>query len=133
MLTSEAHWLQPRGEVPQEGSLVSKFQPTDCLPILPDFENNFHHIIDVTLRVHAARDGQPYKIHLCRSAKHQPPDFHRTNSAFQIQLGSQSHRGKLFRRNVRQKSPRIKINRMPARWLDDRYSVLGYVIAEIRR
>src|SRR5262252_495439 len=68
--------LQPRGEVPQEWRFVAKPKAMNAIAILPDLQNHFDDIIDVTLRVSAAGCGEADEVHFlpprrtsaCRSA-----------------------------------------------------------------
>ena len=108
--------------MPQERRFVSQTHPLNLLAPLPHCQDHFDHVIDVALGVNAARNGQPHQVHLAPRRKHQRANLHRANSAFQIQLRSQRHAGKLLQRNVRQESARIQIDGVAARRLHDRHA-----------
>ena len=46
-------------EMPQEGRFFHNLQPFDFRLALVHFQNRFHHIVDVALRVHPAWNRQP--------------------------------------------------------------------------
>ena len=71
--------------------------PRICSAAVPDFENDFDHIIDMALRVDAARNGQTDEVQLGIGAKHQRANFDRADSAFQVQLIGQRDARELVR------------------------------------
>ncbi len=52
--------LQVRGEMAQEWSFIGKAHAGDSGAVLPDFENDFDYIVDMALRVNAARDREAH-------------------------------------------------------------------------
>jgi hypothetical protein len=50
------HWFEVRGEVAEEWGLVGQAHAGDVFAILPDFQNYFDYVVNVALRVDAARD-----------------------------------------------------------------------------
>jgi len=54
----ELQRFEMRGEVAQERSFVGQAHSGDAIALLPDFENHFHHVIDVALGVDAAGDRE---------------------------------------------------------------------------
>ena len=80
-------WLEMRGKVSQEWGFVGQVHALDVVAILPDFENDFDHVIDVALGVDAPWDGKADQVHLCGGGKHQGADFDAADSAFEIEFG----------------------------------------------
>ena len=84
----------------KERRFVSQPHSFDARPPLPDPQDDFHHVIDMALRVHTARNGKPHQLHLRGSGKHQAPDFNGADTAFEIQLRCQRNARKLVNGNV---------------------------------
>src|ERR1700693_2085780 len=101
-----------RGKVAQKWRLVGETHAWDRLAMLPDYENDFDHIVNVALGVDATRDGQPHQIHFCGAGKHEGADLDRADSAFEIKFGGQCSAGKLVRRDVGQEGAGIEIDGM---------------------
>jgi hypothetical protein len=76
-----------RREMPKEGGFVGQTHALDAVAILPDFEDHFDHIIDVTLGVNAAGNRKVDQVHLRCMSEHQRADFYAANSAFEIEFG----------------------------------------------
>ena len=53
---SYVHGLQVGGEVAEEWGFVGEVHAGDSFAMLPDFQDDFDDIVDVTLSVDAARD-----------------------------------------------------------------------------
>jgi hypothetical protein len=99
--------------------------------IFLDFQNDFDHVVDVALRVNAARDGEADQIHLRGRPKHQTTNLNRADSAFQIEFGCERNTGKLLGRDVGQEGAGIDVNSVTVGWLDNRYALRGDVITQI--
>ena len=56
-ITSELQRAESGGEVAQELRLRNDLESAEALPALIHLQDRFHQIIDVALRVNAARDG----------------------------------------------------------------------------
>ena len=86
--------------MPEEWSFVAEFHPPDAVAMFPNFQNDFDNVVDVALRVDAARDCQTNQIHLGSRAKHQRADFYRTNTSFEIEFIGECNGGKVIGRYV---------------------------------
>src|SRR5579862_332614 len=122
-----------RSEVAEEWGLVGEAHAGDVFSVLPDLEYDFDDIVDVTLRVNAAWDGEADKVHFCGAGEHQRADFDGADSAFQIKFAGQRDARKLIGGNVREKRASVEVDGVTARRLHDRHSLPGDVIAEISR
>ena len=85
----------------QEWSLVSEAHSANLSAILPHFQYHLDQVVDVALRIDAARNGKADKIHLRGIGKHQGADFDRTDAPFQIEFRCEGNSRKLFGRNLR--------------------------------
>src|SRR5208282_2000827 len=109
---------EARGEVAEERRLISELEAANRGTAAPDFEDYFHDIVDVRLRVNAARNREAKQILgpglldavFVALAEHQRADFHGANSAFDVEFGSQRDAGKLRGRNVREKGACVDVN-----------------------
>ena len=115
----------------RNGRFVGQLQALDLVAVLPDFEDDFDHVVDVALGVDAARDGEADQIHLGGGAEHQGADFDGADAAFEIEFVGQGDAGKLIGRNVRQKGARVDVDGVASRRLHDGHTLLGDVIAEV--
>src|SRR5258708_1973538 len=120
-----------RGEGAQERSFVGEAPATNLFAVLPHFANYFDQIVDVALRINAARNGEPDKIHLRGTGKHQSANLDRANTALQIEFSGEGDPRKLLRRNLRKESTRVEIYCMAARGLHDGHAFLGNVVAQV--
>src|SRR5208337_513094 len=103
----------------------------NLLALLPDFEDDFNHVVDVALGVDAAGNGEAHEVHLCRGSEHQRADLDRADAAFEIEFIGEGYGGKMIGRNVRQKGPRVDVDRVASGRLHDGHSLLGDVVAEV--
>src|SRR5512146_2942487 len=87
---SSAKRLEPRREMPQKRRLIKKLQTANGLALLPDFENDFHYVVHVALRINAPGNCQPHQVHLRGFAEHQRADLDRANSPFKVEFCRQS-------------------------------------------
>ena len=108
--------------------------------MLPDLQDRFHHVIDVTLGIDAARHREAHEFHRCcvllsglriAAAEHQRSDLHGANSCLAIQLHDQGLPREVDRLQVGEERRRIDVNGVPTRWLHDRHARAGDVLAEI--
>src|SRR6266851_1447634 len=100
---------ESRAKVAKKRRLGFNRQSTDLAAPLVDFENGFHHVVDVALCVDAPRNGEPQQFVVCVRAEHHRADLDRADSGVAIQLDGQSLSRKLRLRNVAQHSPGIDI------------------------
>ena len=103
----------------------------NLLALLPDFEDDFHHVVDVALGVDAAGNRQAHEVHLGRGSEHQGADLDRADAAFEIEFIGEGNGGKVIGRNVRQKGSRVNVDGVAARRLYDRHALLGNVVAQV--
>ena len=101
----------------------------DLLALFPDFEDDFHHEVDVALGVDAAGNGEAHQIHRRRCSEHQGSDLNRTDAAFEIEFIRERYGGEAIRRNVRQEGARVDVNGVASGRLHDRHALVGYVVA----
>src|SRR5271166_6411017 len=118
-----------RGEVAQKRGFVGQAHAWNFFAVLPDFEDDFDHVVDVALGVDAAGDGEAYEIHFCGGSEHQCSDLYRADSAFEIEFVGERYRGKVIGRNVRQEGARVNVDGVASGRLHDRHSLLGDVVA----
>ena len=119
--------------MPEERGFIRETQPGNSFPVLPDFEDHFYDIVNVTLGINPPWNREPDQIHLRGARKHQKTDFHAANSSFQIKLCCQRNTWKLIRRDMRQERSGIEIDGVTTRWLHDRNAMARNVIAQISR
>ena len=62
-------------EVAQKWGFVGETHALNTVAVLPDFEDDLDHKIDVTLGIDTARDRQTDEIHFCCGSEHQPADL----------------------------------------------------------
>src|SRR4051812_49327680 len=100
--------LEPGGEVPEHGGLFEEAIAGDVVPPLPDLENGLDNVVDVTLGVDSARNGQAHQLHWSRcflavvvwTPKHDGANLHSPDARFAIEFGHQGLAGELERGNV---------------------------------
>ncbi len=124
-------WRQPCGKVAEKRRSGNQIQAFDLPAPLPDFQNHFHYVINMALRVNSPWNGQPHQVHARRLIKHERTNLHRANAAFKVELVCQRHSGKLRLWDMRQKCAGINIDRVPARRLDDRYALLRNLPSQV--
>ena len=123
---------QPRGEVPQGGWFFDNLEAADrTLPRI-HFENRFHHVIDVALRVNAAGDGQAQQfvagVRRRTSPSRSRPTAH---AGVPVEFDGQRLAGKLVPRDMRQHAAGVDIDGVAAGRLDDGHAVVGDVAAQV--
>ena len=128
---AHSHRLQVRGKVPQEWRLIGEPHAADFVAVAPDLEDDFNQVVNVALRVDAARNGEAHEVHLRGGGEHQRADFDGANAAFEIKFGGEGDAGELVLRNVRQEGARVEVDGVAARRLHDGHAVLCDVIAQI--
>jgi len=126
-------WLQPRGEVGQEGSFVGKSQAANLVAALPDLQDYLDHVVDVALGVNASRNCQAHQVHGGVWAEHKRPDFDRPDAAFQIERATECHAGEARGWDVRQEGAGVEVDGVAARRLHDGHALGGDVSAKVRR
>src|SRR5579872_2776408 len=99
----------------QEWGFVAQAHAGDPRTVLPDFEDDFDHVVDVALRIDAAGDCEANQVHLRGIREHERADFYGTDPAFEIELARQSDSGELIGRDVGQESTGIKVNGVASR------------------
>src|SRR3954462_11580802 len=99
------------------GRLILQLQSADGVAVLPNLQNDFNDIVDVTLRVNASRDCQAHQVHLCGRPEHQRTDLYGTNAALEIKFGRKRNTGKLVELHMRKESACINVDCMSARGL----------------
>src|ERR1017187_4935586 len=123
----------PSAEMPQERRRFHDLHPPDPLLILVHFQNRFHHVIDVALRVHPPRNRQAQQLVPRRLAEHQAADLHAAYPRVPVQFHGQRLPRKLRRRYVRQHARRVDINGVPSRRLHNRDPAVRDVPPQVAR
>src|SRR5208337_2941146 len=99
--------------------------------LLPDVEDDFHHIVDVALGVDAAGNGQAHQVHIRGCSKHQGSDLYRADAAFEIEFVGEGNGRKMIGRNVRQEGARVNVDGVASGRLHDGHALLSNVVAEV--
>src|SRR5271165_5180972 len=99
-------------EVAKERRFVGKAHPFDLLAPPPHSQDDLHYVVNVALGIDATRNRQSDQVHRCRIGEHQGTDLDRPDAAFEVQFSRQCDAGKLRRWDMREESPRIKVNCM---------------------
>ena len=111
----------------KERCLVGELEAANLGAAPPDLKDHFHHVVDVRLRINAARNREPQQILgpgmldavFVAFAEHQGADFHGADPAFDVEFGGEGDAGKLRGGNVREKGTRVDVDGMAARRLHD--------------
>ena len=91
---------EARGKVAQKWRLEGQFEPANFLAPSPNFQNHFHNVINVRLRVNAPRNREAQQIHrpgvfhtlLVALSEHQRSDFDGADSSLDIKFRRQAPR-----------------------------------------
>ena len=94
--------------------LIGDVIAADLLAVTKNFEDDLDDVLDVTLRVNAAGNGEADEVHLRVFAEHERADFDGADAAFQIELVGESDAGELGRRNMWEEGAGVEINGVTA-------------------
>src|ERR1035438_235800 len=101
-------------EVPQIGGLVGHAESAQFGFARVHFENRFDQVIDVALRVDAARDGQAQQFMASVLAEHHRAYFDATHACVAVELDRERLAGKFVFRNMRQHASGVDVNGVAA-------------------
>src|SRR3989338_5307538 len=125
--------------MPQDRSFVRKFYAVEFFPCRKNFFENIDDMIQVFLRIYAARQSKAQKFHPRSlrffayriSSFHYGTNFYRANAALNIRRYGKRLPGKLIPRNGLKHAPGVNINRMPARGPQNRNADLRKSVSKI--
>src|SRR5688572_29193295 len=125
--------FEARGEVTQPRALLDDPVPAELGCARGDLLDDLGHVVDVRLRVDAARDREPHELHRSRffgtvvadAAEHHAADLDGADPAGPVELDTESMRRELQRGDVRQERLGVDVDRVPAGRRYARYAGAG--------
>ena len=103
-------------------------------------DHGLRHVVDVRLRVDAARNGQPHQIHRCGrlgpvgvKPEHDRADLDASHPGLEVQGVDEGDPGIGGRGDVGQQRPGVDVDRVASRRLDDRHAGADQLLRQVFR